>query len=262
MSTHAISSLESLDDPLTRALVLSFESSDESFRCGVLHLSAKQKRYISDLQEAQQKARDERAAQENVSTWQKVGRFVEAIFIALGVVAGVCAAAAGSSALAVVLITAAIWRIGYEVIQALNLGQTIQDALIPQELKNRDQVCNALQTAATVIDITSRIALAVGTGYSVYQMTGQMKNIFQIASLMATGASTGISVTAGIKKAQAERLKAMAMEHGAQSDLSQKELESLRQDLDEASNRTQNQARTSRQILDADHQAKKAVYAD
>jgi hypothetical protein len=261
MST-AIAPTDFLDDPLSRALVLSFESNEENFRTGVLHLSHQQKRYIHDLQEAQKKATEERSAQENVSTWQKVGRFFEAVFIALGVVAGVCAASAGSSALAVVLITAAIWRISYEVIQALRLGQTIQDALVPQEVKNRDQICSMLSTTATVIDITSRLALALGTGYSAYQMMGQTKNIFQIASLLATGASTGIQVTTGVKKAQAERLKAMAMEHGAYRDFSKRGLDDLRQEVEASSNRAQAHAKTSRSLLDADHQAKQAIYAE
>ncbi len=254
-------SLEKVDatDPLFRALSLSMESTEESFKIGVLRLSHQQKRYIQELKEAQDSLSQERRAQENVSTWQKIGGFVEAIFIALGVVAGVCAAAAGSSALAVALITAAIWRIGYEVIHALHLEKTIQDTLIPQELKNHDQICEMLKIAVTTIDIASRLTLAVGTGYSAYQMTGQMKNIFQIASLAATGVTTGVQLTTGIKRAQAQKLRSMAMEHGAYRDHSQRTMESLRQELEENSKRTQKQAQIGRNILDADHAAKSAV---
>lgn len=254
-------SLEKIDscDPLFHFLSLSMESGEESFKVGILRLNNKHKRYIQELKTTQETIAKERKAQENVSTWQKISTFTEAIFIALGVAAGVCAASAGSTALAIVLITAAIWRIGYEVIQALNLGKTIQDTLIPQELKNRDSICEMLQNVVTTIDIASRIALAAGTAYSAYQMTGKTKDIFQIASLAATGVSAGVSVATGVKRAQAMKLRSMVMENSAHRDYSERDLESCRQEIEEINKRTQKQAQTGRNILDADHAAKSAV---
>lgn len=247
------------DDPLFRALCLSLENSEESFNSGILHLSHTQKRFITELKDEQTKFAEHRQAEESVSTWKKIGNFVESIFIALGIVAGVCAAGSGAPVVAAVLITAALWRIGYELVQSLHLGNTIQKALIPQELKDHDKVCQMLHTAVTTIDIASRIALALGTGYSAYQMTGQMKNIFQIASVFTTGASAGAQVTTAIKKAQAANLQSLSMQYQANRNFTEQTLETLRDDVKASNGRFQKQAQLNRMLLEAESNARQAV---
>lgn len=250
-------------DPLLRSLALAHETSEAGYSVGLMRLSYQQERHIEALKQEQNKLQTQRTQQTTLSTWQKITNFVSCIFIAIGLVAGVCAGAAGSGVVAVALITASLWRIGSEVVRALSLKQKILDAIVPQEVANRAKICRVLEVAAQVFDLGSHITIIALSGYvGANILASSAKNVFQLASLAATAAQTGVSGVLSVKQAQSSYTQADVTEHQARTAKFKREADLLREDLEQQAIRLEQISKSSRLDLEADYSAKQAFFSE
>lgn len=218
------------------------------------HLQAKN---IRQLKEHNDEMQQQRYASNQASWWQALNRFVQPVFIALGAVAAVTAAAAGATALAGALAVCVVWRIGYETATILDPKASMLDGVLPKSKHPRAR--QVIEVAGVVFDVVAQVTLALATGHTILQIPAPMRGPIELATKAAAGLQAGFKGMATGRRAQAQLHQSRAQEKQALQDLTEYQIQDQSTEVQALIRMLERLTKLIANSLEQDHLAKKEI---